>query len=98
MLTNIPKYIVHGTAVQFTCQWRNLSYIDLISNMQLIKDGISFHQWSEPKLVGHTFTMLFHARVSHTGRYQCKGTIGAASRYSSPFFLVVGSKYSYYIF
>ena len=98
MLTNVRKYIVNETAVKFTCQWMNLSYIDLISKMQLVKDGISFHQWPEHKLVGHTFTTLFPARVSHTGRYQCKGTIGAASRYSSPFDLVVGSKYSYYIF
>ena len=95
MSANVPKYIVEGTAVRFTCRWMNLSYIGLISKMQLVKDGSSFYQWPQLKLVGYTFTTLFPATVSHTGRYQCKGTIGAASRYSSPFSLVVGSKYSY---
>ena len=83
-----------GTVVRFTCQWTNLSHIRLISKMELVKDGISFYQWWRLWLASYAFT----ASLNQAGRYRCKGTIGAASQYSSPFFLVVGSKYGYSIF
>ena len=94
ILANRPKYVVEGTAVRLTCQWTNLSHIRLISKMELVKDGISFYKWWRLWLASYAFT----ASLNQAGRYQCKGTIGAASQYSSPFFLVVGSKYGYSIF
>jgi hypothetical protein len=63
--------------------------------MELLKDGRSFYQWILPRYFWHHYyfsTPGYSATPQHTGKYQCKLTIGAASRYSSPSYLAVGGK------
>ena len=89
--TNASKYTLSGTELQFTCATALQSFRDL-EGMELVKDGIPFYQ-PIVRYSRYYSTARFGARKNDTGKYQCKGIIGTASRYSSPFFLIVGSKY-----
>lgn len=90
--TNARKYIVEGTEIRFRCHGIDQFYIRHIQKMELVKDEISFYEWR--RLWNNSITPTYNARQNYTGRYQCKATIGAASRYSPPLYLIVGSKYS----
>ncbi|XP_028394789.1 hemicentin-1-like [Dendronephthya gigantea] len=87
--TYSPKYILVGTIVYLTCQGVTpIQSIHDIQMMELVKDGISFYKW--PLMSRVRYTILFTARQNDTGKYQCKATIGAASRFSTPFSLIIG--------
>ena len=85
-----PKYILVGTKIHLTCQGVTPISIDNIQMMELVKDGTTFHKW--PRMWRVPYTTFFTARQNDTGKYQCKATIGAASRFSPPFSLIVGRK------
>ncbi|XP_028394142.1 uncharacterized protein LOC114518358 [Dendronephthya gigantea] len=78
--TNLPKYILVDKYILFACHSENWNFTHRLWKIELVKDGIPI------------ITKLpFPARESDTGKYQCKATIGAASRFSTPFFLIVGT-------
>ena len=83
-----PKYTLVGSAIQFKCY----EVRKAIQKLELVKDGIPSYLWLVRRSFGRYTTGWYNARQNDTGKYQCKGTIGAASRYSSPFYLVIGSK------
>ncbi len=83
-----PKYTLVGSTIQFKCYGVRKD----IQKLELVKDGIPSYLWLVRPLFGRYTTGWYNARQNDTGKYQCKGTIGAASRYSSPFYLVIGSK------
>ena len=76
--------------MQFTCHREDWISIQHIQIVELVKDGISLFkwQWRGPNIS----TPVINARRNYTGRYQCRATIGAASRFSASFVLTVGSK------
>ena len=92
--TNAPKYVVEGTVINFTCQAEDYLVIPLIQTTQLIKDGNFVYQWQQKSVSKRflTTTLTHNANVSDSGKYQCKGIVGAASKFSSPFHLIVGRK------
>jgi hypothetical protein len=59
--------------------------------MELVKDGNPLYQWTG-RHSGIYTTQRIRASEKDTGKYQCKGSIGAASRHSPSFYLIVGSK------
>ncbi len=85
-----PKYTLVGSAIQFKCYGARND----IQKLELVKDGIPLYLWLVRGLFFERYTTgWYNARQNDTGKYQCKGTIGAASRYSSSVYLVIGSKY-----
>ncbi|XP_028413458.1 titin-like isoform X2 [Dendronephthya gigantea] len=86
--TYISKYIVEGTDMQFTCHREDWISIQHIQIVELVKDGIPLFKWRWRG--SNISTPVINARQNYTGRYQCKATIGAASRFSAPFILTIG--------
>ncbi|CAB4035380.1 neural cell adhesion molecule L1 isoform X1, partial [Paramuricea clavata] len=87
--TNTRKYIVVGTEIRFRCHGIDQFYIRHIQRkMELVKGEITLYEWR--RLWNNSITPTYHARQNYTGRYRCKATIGAASRYSPPLYLIVG--------
>ena len=83
-------YTLEGTEIQFTCGTA-LHPFHHVEGMEFVKDGIPSYQ----PIVHHSrlySTARFVAKQKDTGKYQCKGIFGAASRYSLPFYLIIGSK------
>jgi hypothetical protein len=66
--------------------------------MELLKDGRSFYEWMLDYFWNYNnfSTPGYSATPHNTGKYQCKLTIGAASRYSSPSYLAVAGKFEFY--
>ena len=89
--TNATKYTMEGAQIQFTCHTAQQSFHH-IERMELVKDGIPFYRPIARYSTLYS-TPRFGAQKKDTGKYQCKGTIGAASRYSSPFYLIVGGRF-----
>ena len=94
--TNATKYLLVGTGIIFTCRF--LFHIHLFSDflkIKLLKDGTPFYQWKRRYHWYNysVYTPVYSARQNHTGKYQCKVSIGAASRYSFPFYLTIGGNF-----
>ena len=83
----------------FTCYvTTHIHFPSTTMKMELLKDGIPFYKWTAGvswhfKSEYHTSSLI--ARQNYTGKYECKGTVGASSRYSAPFNLSVGSKFDH---
>ena len=92
--TNATKYILLGARIHFACRFSiHIHFWSYIVKIDIVKDGTHFFQWMVRYYRHFAYTPQFSARQNHTGIYQCKITIGAASRYSSPFHLTVGGKF-----
>ncbi|CAB4018374.1 hemicentin-1, partial [Paramuricea clavata] len=89
--SSASKYTLEGKTIRFICQGEDRSFLP-IQKIELVKDGVPFYQ----RLVKvqssfwYYTTQWYSARQNDAGKYQCKVTIGAASRYSSPFYLIIG--------
>ena len=94
LLTNATKYILFGAGIHFGCGFSNHTrFWSYIIKIEIVKDGTPFFQWMLRYHRHFVYTPPYSAKQNNTGKYQCKITIGAASRYSSPFHLTVGGKF-----
>ena len=88
------NYIAEGTRTSFRCYTKNV--FDHKLKLELVKDKISFYNWGWLSFWNYRYTPMYRVSQDYTGSYRCKGTVGAATRYSSPIDLKVGSKYNNY--
>ena len=88
---NTSSYIEVGTQIRFRC-YRKKGFNHMLK-LELVKDKISFYNWGWLSFWDYRYTPMYHVSQNYTGSYRCKGTVGAATRYSSPIDLSVGSKY-----
>ena len=84
-----------GKSFFYVCKFApHIHFPSNVPKMELLKDGNPFYQWTARHSWHYYYsTPSYSAKQNHTGEYKCKGTIGAASRYSSPSYLTVGGKF-----